>query len=79
MSSLLFRRILVWVIGMGTGFVLGLLIITFLLPALSPDPNARAISIQQYGIIYFLTTVVPLGLMFVTILDRYLDTRILPD
>jgi ABC-type antimicrobial peptide transport system permease subunit len=79
MSSLLLRRIMVWAIGMGTGTLIGWLIITFLLPALSPDPNARAISIQEYGIIYFLTTVVPLGLIFVTWLDYYLDTRIWPD
>lgn len=79
MSSLLFRRILVWAIGMGTGTVIGLLILTLLLPALSPDPNAKAISVQEYGIIYFLTTVVPIGLIFVTWLDYYLDTRIWPD
>jgi hypothetical protein len=79
MSSLLLRRIVVWAIGMGTGTLIGWLIITFLLPGLSPDPNARAISIQEYGIIYFATTVFPIGMIVVTWLDYYLDTRIMPD
>jgi hypothetical protein len=64
---------------MGTGTLIGWLIITFLLPALSPDPNASAITIQQYGIIYFASTVFPIGMIFVTWLDYYLDTRIMPD
>lgn len=79
MSSLTVRRIFVWVVSMALGFAIGWLVITFLLPALSPDPNAKAISIQKYGIIYFLTTVIPLGLLFVTWLDYFLDTRIWPD
>lgn len=79
MNSLTVRRIFVWVVSMALGFAVGWLIITFLLPALSPDPNAEAISIQTYGIIYFLVTVVPLGLLFMTWFDYFLDTRILPD
>jgi hypothetical protein len=61
------------------GVLIGMLILTLVLPALSPDPNAAAISVQEYGIIYFLVTVVPIGLIFVTVLDQYLDTRIWPD
>jgi hypothetical protein len=61
------------------GTLVGILILTLLLPALSPDPNAQAISVQDYGIIYFLVTVVPVGLIFVTVLDHFLDTRIWPD
>jgi len=79
MSSLLLRRIMVWSISMVLGALIGWLIITFVLPGLSPDKNAKAISIAEYGIIYFLVTVVPLGLIFVTWLDYFLDTRIWPD
>jgi hypothetical protein len=79
MSSLLFRRIVVWAVGLTTGILIGLLIITFLLPSLSPDRNATAISVADYGIIYFLTTAIPLGLIFVTWLDYFMDTRIWPD
>lgn len=79
MSSLAIRRLIVWVVSMVLGTVVGLLIITFLLPALSPDPNAASVSVEEYGRIYFLTTVVPLGLIFMTWLDAFLDTRIWPD
>ena len=79
MNSLLMRRIFVWSISLFLGALIGFVIIQVVLPGLSPDPNARAISIQEYGIIYFLVTVVPLGLIFVTWLDYYLDTRIWPD
>ena len=70
---------MVWSISMVLGALIGWLIITFVLPGLSPDKNAKAISIAEYGIIYFLVTVVPLGLIFVTWLDYFLDTRIWPD
>lgn len=79
MNSLFLRRVFVWTISMALGTLIGWLMITFLLPALSPDKNATAISIGEYGIIYFLVTVVPIGLIFVTWLDYYLDTRIWPD
>lgn len=79
MSSLTVRRLVVWVVSMILGVLIGLLIITVVLPALSPDPNERPLSIEEYGIIYFLVTVVPIGLIFVTILDHFLDTRIWPD
>lgn len=79
MSSLLLRRIVVWAVSMGLGTLIGLLIISFVLPGLSPDKNAKAISVAEYGIIYFLVTVVPIGLIFVTWLDYFLDTRIWPD
>jgi len=79
MSSLWVRRLVVWAVSMLLGVLIGMLILTLVLPALSPDPNAAAISVQEYGIIYFLVTVVPIGLIFVTVLDQYLDTRIWPD
>jgi hypothetical protein len=79
MSSLTIRRLMVWVISMAVATAIGYLIIVFLLPALSPDPNAQAVSVNEYGKIYFLSTVIPLGLVFVTWLDYFLDTRIWPD
>lgn len=79
MNSLTIRRILVWVVSMILGFAIGYLIIQAVLPALSPDPNAGPISIQTYGIIYFLVTAIPLGLLFMTWLDYFADTRIWPD
>ncbi|MCU0474571.1 MAG: hypothetical protein MUC99_00395 [Anaerolineae bacterium] len=79
MNSLFLRRVFVWTVSMVLGTLIGWLMITFMLPALSPDKNAVAISVAEYGIIYFLVTVVPIGLIFVTWLDYYLDTRIWPD
>jgi hypothetical protein len=79
MSSLTIRRLIVWVVSMVLGTVVGLLIITAVLPALSPDPNAAAVSVDQFGRIYFITTVIPIGLIFMTWLDYFLDTRIWPD
>lgn len=79
MNSLTIRRILVWVVSMILGFAIGHLIIQAVLPALSPDPNAGPISIQTYGIIYFLVTAIPLGLLFMTWFDYFADTRIWPD
>ncbi len=79
MSSLAFRRIIVWVISMALGFAVSWLIITFFLPAVSPDPTAQAVSINEYGRLYFLVTWIPLGLVFMTWLDFLLDTKIWPD
>lgn len=64
---------------MAIGFVLSWLIITFFLPAVSPDPNAQAVSIDEYGRLYFLVTWIPIGLVFVTWLDYLFDTKIWPD
>ncbi len=79
MSRLLVMRLVVWSVSMLLGFVIGMLILMVLLPLLSPDANAGPVSIEEYGLIYFITTVVPIGLIFVTILDHVMDTRIWPD
>ncbi|MBC7869913.1 MAG: hypothetical protein H7Y09_03675 [Chitinophagaceae bacterium] len=79
MSSLFIRRAIAWGVGMALGFVITLLLITFFLPAVSPDPNATAVSIGQYGRVYFLVTMVPIGLIFMTWLDYFLDAKIWPD
>ena len=82
MSSLTIRRTIVWVISMGLGFIIGNGIITVgfdLLPLFTSIQAKQGLSIQEYGIIYFLFTAVPIGLVFVIWLDALMDTRILPD
>jgi len=87
MSSLTIKRIIVWAVSGVLGFLTALLVITVgfeLLPLLSIPPIitpvlAEAITIQEYGIIYFVTTAFPLGLIYLVWLDYFLDTKILPD
>ena len=78
MSSLLIRRIVVFVVGLSIGAILSALFVTLVLPWMGPN-NGVEISIQKYGIQYFIWTALPLGLVFVIWLDYFLDTRILPD
>jgi hypothetical protein len=78
MTGLTIRRIVVWVVSMGLGFLIAALFVTLVLPWMGPQAG-RPITIQDYGNIYFLTTAVPLGLIFVVWLDLFLDARILPD
>lgn len=78
MSSLTIRRIIVWVVSLGLGFIVTGAFVTLILPWMGPN-NGNPISIQKYGMIYFLTTAVPIGLIFLVWLDHFLDTRILPD
>lgn len=78
MSSLTLRRIVVWVVSMALGFILSALFITMVLPWMGPHAGVP-ITIADYGILYFLTTAIPVGLVFVVWLDYFLDTRILPD
>lgn len=82
MSSLTIRRIIVWVVSMGLGFLVGLGIITVgfdMLPLFTSIQAPQGVSIQEYGILYFLFTAGPIGLVFVIWLDAFMDTRILPD
>lgn len=82
MSSLTIRRIIVWVVSMGLGFVVGYGIITVgfdLLPLFTSVKSPQGVSIQEYGMQYFLFTAVPIGFVFVIWLDAFMDTRILPD
>lgn len=77
MNSLLIRRLVVWAVSALLGFVVTYLIITVLLPAVSPSP--MPISLERYGFGYFIVTYIPLVLIFVTWLDAFMGTRILPD
>lgn len=77
MKSLRIRRIIVWVVGMGLGFLLTALFVTLVLPWMGPQAG-NAISIQKFGYQYFFWASLPLGLMFVVWLDYFMKTKILP-
>lgn len=82
MSSLTIRRLLVWVISMILGFVTAFLIISVgfdLLPLVTSIQTPQGVTIQEYGNTYFLFTAVPIGLIYVTWLDYFMGTNILPD
>ena len=82
MSSLTIRRIIVWAVSMVLGLLVGYGIITVgfdMLPLFSAVQTPQGVSIDEYGIQYFLFTSVPIGMVFVIWLDAFMDTRILPD
>jgi ABC-type lipoprotein release transport system permease subunit len=82
MSPLLLKRLFVWTVGMLIGFVGTYLTITVgfdMLPLISSIQSPQGVSIEEYGYLYFLVTAVPLGLVFVIILDAFVDSKILPD
>lgn len=78
MSSLLVRRIIVFVVGFGLGALISAAFVTLVLPWMGPNAGIP-ITIAKYGTQYFFWTAFPLGIMFVIWLDYFLDTRILPD
>jgi len=82
MSSLTIRRIVVWVISMVLGLLVGYGIITVgfdMLPLFSAVQTPQGVSIEEYGMIYYLFTSIPIGLVFVIWLDAFMGTLILPD
>ena len=82
MSSLTIRRIIVWVVSMVLGLLVGYGIITVgfdMLPLFSAVQTPQGVSIDEYGMLYYLFTSIPIGLVFVIWLDAFMDTRILPD
>ncbi len=82
MSSLTIRRIIVWVVSMVLGLIVGYGIITVgfdLLPLFSAVQTPQGVSIDEYGMFYYLFTSIPIGLVLVIWLDAFMDTRILPD
>lgn len=82
MSSLTIRRIVVWVISMVLGLLVGYGTITIgfdMLPLFSAVQTPQGVSIEEYGMIYYLFTSIPIGLVFVIWLDAFMGTRILPD
>ncbi len=82
MSSLTIRRFVVWTISMVLGLLVGYGVITIgfdMLPLFSAVQTPQGVSIEEYGMIYYLFTAIPIGLVFVIWLDAFMDTRILPD
>ena len=82
MSSLTIRRIIVWAVSMVLGLIIGYGIITVgfdMLPLFSAVQTPQGVTIEEYGVIYYLFTSIPIGLAFVIWLDAFMDTRILPD
>jgi hypothetical protein len=79
MSSLNVRRIIVWGISAVLGIITTMLIMYILLPAVSPNAEEPTIDIARYGIQYFFWTAFPFTLIFVTILDQFMETKIWPD
>ncbi|MCB9455120.1 MAG: hypothetical protein H6671_03925 [Anaerolineaceae bacterium] len=77
MSSLTIRRLIVWVVSMVLGFVVGWLIVTVGFPIIKPE--SAGITVEDFGTMYFLVMSVPIGLIFVTWLDMFFDTKILPE
>jgi hypothetical protein len=78
MSSLLVRRIIVYVVGFALGSIISAAFVMLILPWLGPN-DGNPIPISKYGGQYFFWTAFPLGVMFVIWLDYFLDTKILPD
>ncbi len=77
MSSLTIRRLIVWVVSLVLGFVVGWLIVTVGFPIIKPE--SAGITVEDFGTMYFLVMSVPIGLIFVTWLDMFFDTKILPE
>jgi hypothetical protein len=77
MSPLFIRRLIVWGVSFVLGFAVAYILVVVGLPAI--NINARGMTIERYGTIYFLVTMVPLALVFVVWLDKFMGTKILPD
>lgn len=77
MSSLNLRRLVVWGLSVALGFVVTYLLIVVGFPILKPE--SAGITLEKYGFGYFIVTFVPIVLIFVTWLDAFMGTNILPD
>jgi hypothetical protein len=77
MSSLAVRRLIVWAVSFILAFVISYLLIVVGFPLI--NSNAVGMTLEKYGTIYFLVTMVPIALVFVTWLDKFMGTKILPD
>ena len=78
MSSLLVRRIIVFVVGFALSGIITAAFVTLILPWMGPN-QGTPITIATYGTQYFFWTMFPLAIAFVIWLDYFLDTRILPE
>jgi uncharacterized membrane protein YphA (DoxX/SURF4 family) len=67
---------------MALGFLTAYFSITVIfdmLPLFSAVQQPAGVTIDEYGIIYFLVTAIPLGFVFLIWLDHFAGTNILPD
>ena len=82
MSSLTIKRIAVVTVSMVLGLITGYLIITVgfdALPLISNISLPQGVTLQEYGIIYFLVTAVPIGIVYMIWIDAFVGSNILPD
>lgn len=82
MSSLNVKRLIVIALSQVIGFALAFLIITVgfnALPLISSIQTPQGVTIAEYGILYFIVTAVPIGIIVMIWMDAFLDTKILPD
>jgi len=79
MNSLTIRRLIVIGISTGLGLVTSLIVMYLFLPAVSPNVNEDVVSIGRYGLQYFFWTIFPFAMIFLTILDHFMETKIWPD
>jgi len=79
MSSLTIRRLVVIGVSTVLGFIISMLVLYIFLPAVSPNVNEEAVSIMDYGLQYFFWTAFPFAMIFLTILDHFMDSRIWPE
>ena len=77
MSSLLVRRIVVWIVSFILGFVTLYLLVTVGFPILKPE--SAGITLAKFGFGYFIVSYIPIALIFVVWLDALMGTKILPD
>jgi hypothetical protein len=77
MSSLAIRRLIVWAVSAALGFVVTYAIVVIGFPIL--NANEVGMTLERYGFGYFIVTYLPIVLIFVTWLDHFMDTKILPD
>lgn len=82
MSGLALKRLFVVVLSQGLGVVLAWITIGplfDLLPLFSSIQTPQGRTIPEYGYMYFAFTSVPIGITVMIWLDKFMDSRILPD
>lgn len=82
MSGKTLKRLIVIGISQVLGAVIALIIIGPLfdfLPAISSIQTPQSRTIGEYGWMYFAFTSVPLGIIVMIWLDKFMDTQLLPD
>lgn len=82
MSSLNVKRLVVVVLSQLIGALITFLIITVGFDSLylfTSIQTPQGVTIQEYGYIYFAVTSIPIGIIIMIWMDRFLETKILPE